>query len=190
MDTYLFLKYVHIIGVIALGGGLAAVFVSEWRAYGARAGSSFVEAARYTALFYDALVVPGALMLGLSGYFLLGALGIGLFEAPWVVGMWGGFVFEFIEGNTLTRLQFRRTLRVSDQAVATGRYDEALRLEARPFIAQLAHFLDLPMVAAIVWCGTMRPDSWTEVGAAFGLAVVAGLVLMQLVPRWAAPRSA
>ena len=181
MDGYLLARFGHLIGLILLGGGLAAVFVSELRAYGASDKAVFAEAARYTALFYDALVVPGAILLAITGYLLVGHLGIGFLEAPWLVGMWVGFLFEFVEGNSLTRIQFRRTLRISQ--AAAGHLDAALHREARPFVARLAHFLDLPMVAAIVWCGTLRPESWTEVGAAYALAVLAGLALTFLVPR-------
>ena len=59
MDYYTLLKFLHIIGLVVLGGGLLAVFVSELRAYGTNDIGIFSEAARYTAVFYDALVAPG-----------------------------------------------------------------------------------------------------------------------------------
>jgi hypothetical protein len=96
MDYYLLLRLVHIIGFISLGGGLLAVFVSELRAYRTADVNGFAEAAWYTATFYDALVAPGAVLVGLSGLFLIFELGIGFLSEPWLVGMWGLFLFEFI----------------------------------------------------------------------------------------------
>ncbi len=113
MDSYLLLRFVHITGFISLGGGLLAVFISELRAYRTTNVTAFAEAAWYTATFYDALVVPGSVFVGSSGLFLAFDLGLGFLSEPWLAGMWGLFLFEFIEGNTVTRVQFRRTLRRS-----------------------------------------------------------------------------
>jgi uncharacterized membrane protein len=87
MNYYLLLRLVHIIGFISLGGGLLAVFVSELRAYRTADVNGFAEAAWYTATFYDALVAPGAVLVGLSGLFLIFELGIGFLSEPWLVGM-------------------------------------------------------------------------------------------------------
>ena len=47
MDTYLLLKFAHIIGFILLGGGLLAVWVSEFQAYRTNEIGVFAESARY-----------------------------------------------------------------------------------------------------------------------------------------------
>ena len=85
MDLYLLLRFFHFIGFIFLGGGLLAVFVSEWRGYSATRPVVFAEAAFYTAILYDFLVVPGALMMLTTGPLL-----IQLFWHPladWYVGL-------------------------------------------------------------------------------------------------------
>jgi uncharacterized membrane protein len=120
VDYYSALRLAHMVGVIALGGGLLAVFVSELRAYRTADAYRFAEAAWYTATFYDALMLPGAVIVGGSGLLLVLELGIGFCGAPWLVGMWGLFLFEFIEGNTITRRQFQRTLRRSRAPLQTG----------------------------------------------------------------------
>ena len=71
MDLYLLLRFFHFIGFIFLGGGLLAVFVSEWRGYSATRPVVFAEAAFYTAILYDFLVVPGALMMLTTGPLLI-----------------------------------------------------------------------------------------------------------------------
>ncbi len=185
MDYYIFLLYSHILGFILLGGGLAAVFVSELRAYRAREVHVFVEAARYTAIQYDTLVLPGALVAGSSGLFLILELELGFFQEPWVVGMWGLFIFEFLEGNIFTRIQFRRTLRESVKLLEHGRLTEEARDDARTTIGLIVHFLDLPLFAVIVYCGVVRPETWGELGLAIGVAVVVAAILTVFVPRLA-----
>lgn len=190
MDPYPLLKFGHVLGFILLGGGLLAVFVSELRAYRTSDLAVFTEAAHYTALFYDSLAVPGAVLVGLSGYVLVGLLGLGFFEEPWLVGMWGLFLFEFVEGNTVTRIQFRRTLARSRAALAEDRpLTDDLRNEARGMLNRIAHFLDLPLFTVIVYCGTVRPGTWSAVGLAIALALVAATALTLAVPRLA-PRLA
>jgi uncharacterized membrane protein len=186
VDIYHLLRFLHFAGFIFLGGGLLAVFVSEWRAYRATRTVVFAEAAFDTAILYDFLVLPGALMILVSGPLLIYKLGLGYFDAPWLVGMWGLFVFEFIEGNTVTRVQFRRTLRLSRALPEDEPLREDKRRLARTSIGQLAHFFDVPNFAVIVYCGVFRPDTWPQVAGAIGIAIAAALTLTLAVPRLAA----
>ena len=185
MDLYQLLRFFHFIGFIFLGGGLLAVFVSEWRGYGATRPVVFAEAAFYTAIFYDFVVLPGAFMMLTTGPLLIWKLGLSYFDTPWLTGIWGLFLFEFIEGNTVTRVQFRRTLKVSRSLAENETLTEEIRSRARTFIGRLAHFLDIPLFSAVVYCGVVRPDTWLEVGSAIGIAIVAALMLISVVPRLA-----
>ena len=94
------------------------MFLADWRGRHATDAGSFAEAARFVALFYDGLVVPGALLIAASGLWLMHELALGFFGQPWLVGMWGLFVFEFVEGNTITRRVYRRTMRQAQGALA------------------------------------------------------------------------
>jgi len=186
MDYYALLKFGHIVGFILLGGGLLAVFISELQAYRTTDMKVFAEASRYTAIFYDSLVISGALLAGISGFFLIRELGLGFFEEPWVVGMWGLFLLEFIEGNTVTRIQFRKALRCSREALARGEpLTDGIRGEARSLLNQIVHFLDVPLFTVIVYCGTVRPDSWSHVLGAIIVALAVAFLLIVTVPRLA-----
>jgi hypothetical protein len=185
MDYYLLLRMGHIAGFILLGGGLLAVFVSELRAHTTDDVHVFAEAAWYTAIFYDALALPGALLVGLSGLLLILELGLGFFEAPWLVGMWGLFLFEFVEGNTITRIEYRRTLRQSRKALAAGHLTPELRNQARNILGRFTHFLDVPLFVVIVYCGAMRPATWGHVIIAILVAVVLAAALTFVAPRLA-----
>jgi uncharacterized membrane protein len=184
MDYYSFLKFGHIVGFILLGGGLLAVLISELQAYRTSDMKVFAEASRYTAIFYDSLVISGALLVAISGFFLILELGLGFFEEPWVVGMWGLFLFEFIEGSTVTRAQFRKTLRRSRDSLARGGpLTDDIREEARSLLNKVAHFLDIPLFTVIVYCGTVRPDSWSHVAAAIVIALAVAMILISTIPR-------
>ena len=185
MDIYLLLRFLHVMGFIFLGGGLLAVFVSEWRGYSATRPVIFAEAALYTAILYDFLVLPGAVLMLVTGPLLIWKLGLGYFDSPWLVGMWGLFLFEFVEGNTVTRVQFRRTLRVSRSLPEDGSLTEDARSDARTLIGRIAHFLDIPLFSVIVYCGVVRPGGWLQVGGAIGIAIAAALALSYIVPRLA-----
>ena len=186
MDDSTLLKFGHIVGFILLGGGLLAVFISELQAYRTTDMKVFAEASRYTAIFYDSLVISGALLVGVSGLFLILELGLGFFAEPWVVGMWGLFLFEFIEGNTVTRIQFRKTLRHSREALARGGpLTDEVREEARSLLNRVVHFLDIPLFTVIVYCGTVRPDSVSHVVIAIIVALIVAFILTFAVPRLA-----
>ena len=186
MDIYLLLKFAHFLGFILLGGGLLAVWVSEFQAYRTNEIGVFAESARYTAIFYDFLVIPGAITVATSGFFLVQNLGLGFFDEPWLITMWGLFLFEFIEGNTITRIQFRKTLRRSQKALIDGQaLNTEIREDARSLINQVVHFLDIPMTMVIVYCGVMRPDNWTPILTAIAIALTATALLVILVPRLA-----
>ena len=188
MDYYTLLKFGHIIGFILLGGGLLAVFVSEYQAYAAKDIETYAEASRYTAIFYDSFVIIGAIFVAISGFFLILELGLGFFEEPWVVGMWGLFLFEFIEGNTITRFQFRKAVRSSNESLERGGpLTDEVRQDARSLFNQLVHFLDIPLFTVIVYCGTARPDTWTHVLIATSIGIGVAILLTIFVPRIAHP---
>lgn len=186
VDVYTLLKFAHIMGFTFLGGGLLAVWVSEFQAYRTDDIKEFTDAAWYTAIFYDFLVVPGAITLALSGYFLMQQLGLGFFDEPWLITMWGLFLFEFIEGNTITRIQFRRTLRSSRAALNANKVlTEEIREDARTILNRIVHFLDIPMLTVIIYCGAVRPDNWTTILSAIAIALVATALLVISIPPFA-----
>ena len=82
----------------------------------------FAEAVRTIAVLYDGLVVPGALLLVGSGTWLIVTAfgGWAFLGIPWLTGMVALFAFEFIEGNTITRLYFMRLRRLTREAVQRG----------------------------------------------------------------------
>jgi len=190
MDAYTALKFAHYLGFLTLTGGLIGVFIAEWRAHVTHDVTVFAEAARYTVIFYDAVVVPGAVVIAASGVLLVLHLEIGFFSEPWLVGMWGLFVFEFVEGNTLTRVQFRRTLRHAPEATAAGTLTPEIRRVSRTPVGIIAHFLDLPLVAVMIYCGVARPESWAVVGLAILIAIAVAIGLAISVPRLHRGRSA
>jgi hypothetical protein len=178
---YELLRFGHLIGLILIAAGLIGVFLSDIRTRQARTLPVFAEAVRNIALFYDGLVIPGALLLLGSGTWLIIAFydGWAFLQVPWLAGMVLLFAFEFVEGNTITRLYFLKLRRLSLEAVRQGHFTAELeRVRAEP-VPTFTHFLDLPILLLIVSLGALRPDTWTHflVGAAVAIAVAIALTL-------------
>ena len=182
---YLLLRFAHLIGLILMGAGLIGVFVCDMRSRQVRDQNLFAQAVELIAVFYDGLVVPGALLLLASGTWLIVAYhdGWGFLTEPWLAGMVGLFAFEFIEGNTITRLCFLRLRRLTRQAVAEGRVTPQLVRARQGRLASFTHFLDIPMLLVIVSLGALRPGDWTQFLIGTGLAIAVASALNYGVPR-------
>lgn len=193
--TYALLKLIHVVGAILMGAGLIGVWISDLRSRQCRDLVRFSEAVRSIAVFYDGLVVPGALLLLGSGTWLIVEFfgGWGFLHVPWLAGMVALFALEFIEGNTVTRLYFMRLRRLTQEALAAGGFTAQLERARAEGVPAFTHFLDLPVLLVIVSLGTLKPATWTlfTVGLAVALSIAAALTA--LIPRlypWGARRDA
>lgn len=172
--TYTLLKFAHILGAILIGAGLIGVWLADLRSRQVSEIALFAEAVRNIALFYDGVVVPGALLLLASGAWLIAAFfgGWGFVEIPWLAGMVVLFLFEFIEGNTVTRLYFMRLRRLTAEGLQRGGFTPELERARAEAIPSLTHFLDLPMFLIIVALGAMKPESWAPFYAGCAVALL------------------
>lgn len=183
--TYSLLRYVHLIGLMLLGAGLIGVWISDLRSRNVRDLRLFAEAVRNIAVFYDGVVVPGAVILFASGAWMTADMwgGLRFMEHPWLVGMIGLFVFEFVEGNTVTRLYFMRLRRLTNEALTQGGVTPELTQARQEHVPTFTHFLDIPMLLLIVSLGVMKPSTWNQfiIGA---ISVLATATLLTLwIPR-------
>ncbi len=183
--TYILLKYAHILGAILIGGGLIGVWVSDLRSRQLRELNGFSEAVRAIAVFYDGVVVPGAIILLVSGTWLIVEFFGGwiFIETPWLAGMVILFAFEFIEGNTVTRLYFMRLRRLTREALKAGRFTPELEKARAEQVPTFTHFLDLPMLFLIVALGAIRPETWTVFVVGLVISVLLAAVLTFYIPR-------
>ena len=185
--TYLVLRYVHLLGLILMGAGLIGVWYADLRSRQVRGQNLavFGELVRQIAVFYDGLVVPGALLLLGSGSWLIVTTygGWAFLGTPWLAGMVALFAFEFIEGNTITRLYFMRLRRLTKAALERRSVTRELEAARREHLPTFTHYLDLPIVFVIVALGAMRPNTWTLFLVGTVLAVVAATVLTVVIPR-------
>ena len=123
MDKYVLLRFAHLIGLMLMSAGLIGVFVADMRSRQVRDVKLLAQAVTFIAVFYDGLVVPGALLLLASGTWLIISYygGWQFLKTPWLVGMVILFGLEFIEGNTITRLYFMRLRRLARLAATSFR---------------------------------------------------------------------
>jgi uncharacterized membrane protein len=185
MDPYLLLRFAHLLGLMLMSAGLIGVFVSDMRSRQVRDLKLFAQAVMLIAVFYDGLVVPGALLLLGSGTWLIVSYydGWSFLTIPWFAGMVLLFAFEFIEGNTITRLYFMRLRRLARQALGAGRVTSELARARSEQLASFTHFLDIPILVVIVSLGALRPNGWAQFILATALAVAVASLLNYTIPR-------
>jgi uncharacterized membrane protein len=183
--TYAILKLAHIIGAILIGAGLIGVWLCDMRSRQSRELVRFAEAVRNIAVFYDGVVVPGALVLLASGTWMIVEFfgGWGFVGVPWLAGMVFLFAFEFIEGNTVTRLYFMRLRRLTHEALSVGSFTPQLEKARAENVPTFTHFLDLPMLFLIVSLGALRPETWTLFIVGSLVALAAATALTIVIPR-------
>ncbi|MBN2258513.1 MAG: DUF2269 domain-containing protein [Anaerolineaceae bacterium] len=183
--TYLLLKFAHLLGSILIGAGLIGVWMSDLRSRQLRELHAFAEAVRNIAVFYDGVVVPGAFLLLVSGSWMIIEFygGWNFVQVPWLLGMVVLFAFEFVEGNTVTRLYFMRLRRITREALRTGAITPELEKARGQGIPTFTHFLDLPILFLIVALGAIRPMSWTLFIVGTVIAVVIATALTLYIPR-------
>jgi len=71
MDPYPWLRLAHLLGLMLMAAGLIGVFVADMRARQVRDLRLFARGVSFVTMFYDGLVVPGALLLLASGTWLI-----------------------------------------------------------------------------------------------------------------------
>lgn len=188
MMEFLILKYLHVLGAVLMGAGLIGVWLADLRSRQEQDLIRFSEAVRYIAVFYDGVVVPGALILLFSGTWLTVQYfgGWDFLKTPWLAGMIFLFVFEFIEGNTITRLYFMKLRRITNEAISIGKITPELEKERGKLIPSFTHYLDLPMLFLIIALGVIKPATWDMflVGSliAIGIASFFTIFIPRLYP--------
>lgn len=182
---YALLKYFHILGAVLMGAGLLGVWLADLRSRQHRDLIRFSEAIRYVAVFYDGMVVPGALVLLVSGTgFTLQYYGGWQFiEVPWLAGMILLFAFEFIEGNTVTRLYFMKLRRLTKVALERGVITPELTVERAKLVPSFTHYLDLPMLFLIIALGAIKPGNWLMFSLGSAIAIGVAAMFTVVVPR-------
>ncbi|MGE0274507.1 MAG: DUF2269 family protein [Nitrospiraceae bacterium] len=183
--SYSILRFVHLLGLVLIGAGLIGVWYADLRSRQAQSLPLFAETVRQIAVLYDGLVVPGAVLLLGSGVWLIITMygGWTFLTIPWLAGMVALFAFEFIEGNTITRLYFMRLRRLTQAALTLGTVTAELEQARGKHLPTFTHFLDLPLLFVIVALGAMRPNTWYLFGIGVVLSLIAAAVLTLTIPR-------
>lgn len=183
--SYQLLRLFHLLGLCLMAAGLIGVWYADVRSRQARDLRLFAEAIRTIAVLYDGLVVPGALLLLGSGIWLIVTVygGWAFVGMPWLAGMVVLFAFEFIEGNSITRLYFMRPRRLTTMALDAGTVTPALDRARREQLPTFTHFLDLPIFFLIVALGALRPTTWALFVTGTVIAAIVAAILTLVLPR-------
>jgi len=182
---YSLLKYFHILGAVLMGAGLIGVWLADLRSRQLGDLARFSEAVRYIVVFYDGVVVPGAIILLISGVWFTIQFygGWDFLEIPWLAGMIALFSFEFIEGNTVTRLYFTKLRRITNEALAAGKITRELVQERAKLIPTFTHCLDIPVLFLIIALGALKPESWDVFLYGVIISISIAVLFTIIVPR-------
>lgn len=170
------LKLLHVLAAILLGGGLLGVLMSDLRARAAKSLTLLVDSIEAMLGFYYRLVVPGSLLILLSGFSMVFSYyGWAALEIPWLAGMLVLFVFEFLEGHLIMKFHYLKLRKGVEAAKAADGSPEALEEELRARLTTATHFLDVPNFTLIVILGMVRPADWTlfSIGVPIVIALTA-----------------
>lgn len=170
-----------------MGAGLIGVWLSDIRSRQHRDLIRFSEAIRNIAVFYDGVVVPGALILIFSGTWFTVQYygGWDFINTPWLAGMIALFAFEFVEGNTITRLYFMKLRRITKEALRAGKITPELEKVRGKTLPSFTHYLDLPMLFLIIALGVMKPTTWSMFlyGSLIAIALASLFTFTFYIPR-------
>ena len=181
---YAILKYLHVLGAVLMGSGLVGVWLADLRSRQHGDLIRFSESVRYIAVFYDGVDVPGSIILLASGtwFTIVHFGGWGFLEIPWLSGMIFLFLFEFIEGNTITRLYFMKLRRITDKALEVGEITPELEEERGKLTPTFTHYLDLPMLFLIIALGVIKPTTWDMFIYGSAIAIAMALFFTVYIP--------
>lgn len=168
------LKFAHIIGALMLGGALVGVWITERRSRRTRDVARVAGNLHLGAMLHQRLLLPGALLLFVSGSWLIAAFygGWEFIHIPWLAGMALLFLIETVRGSTLGRRYAMRRGQAAGAALAQRRFTPALEQELNDRRAAFAHFLELPLFLVMLALGVLRPSTWVFFFAAIALALV------------------
>jgi Predicted integral membrane protein (DUF2269) len=184
VPSYTVLKLLHVFAFITLGAGLVGVLVTDLRARMSTRFDLLVESIETMLMFYYRVVMPGSLLILLSGFSMVfGHYGIKALEIPWLAGMMVLFVFEFFEGHLIMKFHYLKLAQGVQRAKQAGGPVPELDKELRARLTLATHFLDVPNFALIVTLGIVRPTDWTlfYVGIALVIGITAWMAIV--VPR-------
>ncbi len=184
IPSFLVFKLLHVFAFITLGAGLVGVLVSDVRARKAKSFALLVDSIEAMLAFYYRLVMPGSLLILLSGFAMVfGYYGQAFIDIPWLAGMMVLFVFEFFEGHLIMKLHYIKLREGIEKAKQAGASVPDLERELQARLTLATHFLDVPNFALIVTLGILRPSDWTVFSVGIVLVVAVTAWLMVDVPR-------
>ena len=164
----------HLLGALMLGVAIAAGVVTDARARRAPTVAQLADALRRETLFQQRLLLPGIVLLLVSGVALVVVYygGWSFLGLPWLAAMVLLYALEGLRANTLSRRHAVRLRQLAARVVALGRLTPELDRARSDRQAIFARLLELAAFLLMLALGIFRPQSWATIGA----GVLAGLL--------------
>lgn len=175
--SHALLTAAHGLGARLLGVALVGRWLAGERGRRAKTTGEVARAAARKDALERRLLLPGVLLLGASGAWLVASRygGWNMVRVPWLAGMVALFVFQSVWANTVGRAYGVRLKRLLAGTRDVDPPSPELRRALAEPIATFGHHLELPLFAVIVALGVLRPMQWSLF--ATGCAVAAGIAL-------------
>jgi uncharacterized membrane protein len=151
MDVYGWLKFVHLASVVLWVGGAFSIAVLIMRATRVHDRTLLASLLRHAAFYGRAIVGPVSALALISGFAMLGVLGISA-EALWVRWGMAGFLGHFVLGAFFIR---RATGRLAEAAAAPDSLEPALASARRRLGVLNALYFSL--LLSVVWAMATKP---------------------------------
>lgn len=181
--TYYWLLAAHLSGAALLGAAIVATWFVERRIRRARDCGTIKRAGRLAGALAQRVVMPGVVLLAVSGIWLVARHygGWNFARIPWLAGMAAIFLFQSAWANLVTRPHAQRMGRL---LAGTGDADPpspALQRARSEPLARAGQALEPLLFALAVALGVLRPMDWAVV-AIGGLAAALVAVAIALYP--------
>lgn len=175
--SYALLTAAHGLGALLLGVSLVGTWRAGERVRRAKTAGAVARATARKDALVGRLLLPGVLLLGASGAWLVASYygGWNFVRVPWLAGMVSLFLFQSAWANTVGRAYAMRLGRLLAGTREADPLSPELRRALAEPVATFGHHLELPLFALIVTLGVLRPMQWSLF--ATGVAVAAGAAL-------------
>ncbi len=114
-------RFLHTLTLLWFAAGIGATMLPIYRAHRSRDVSFQMHAFGQAADHETSVLLPGALLSGITGVFWGAAAGYNFFTTGWLVALWLCYIVAVFVCLPLLGLGLRRTRLLSLQAAKTGR---------------------------------------------------------------------
>lgn len=157
MDALTFWRLLHTLSLLLYAAGIGATMLPVYRAWRSRDVRFQMHAFRQAADNETAVLLPGALLSGVTGVFWGAAAEYNFFTTGWLLALWLLYVAAVFVCLPLLGLGLRRVRLLSLQAAKTGRVTPELEQALGDNVPLVFGTLVIVLTAIMTWLAVFKP---------------------------------